>query len=221
MRNILIYGSSGHAKMIIDIVHLNKNYNITGFIDSYKSAGEIIYGYELLGDLNMLSSLIEKHNVFGIVIAIGDNNSRKNAHKKILSINSKIKFISLVHPSAILSESVILGKGSVIMADVVINADAMIGEFCILNTKASFGHDSTMREYSSLASGVVVAGNVRIGRCSAICLGAAIIQQVSIGKHTVVGAGSLVLKSIGDYKTVWGVPINTINDRKEDSKYLG
>ena len=78
-----------------------------------------------------------------------------------------------------------------------------------------------MEDFSSLASSVTIGGNVKIGLCSAICLKAAIIQNISIGNHTVIGSGSLVLKSIGDCKQAYGSPINTIKDRKPDSKYLG
>tara|TARA_R110002124_G_scaffold82180_1_gene215811 strand:+ start:15266 stop:15613 length:348 start_codon:yes stop_codon:yes gene_type:complete len=114
----------------------------------------------------------------------------------------------------------VIPKGVVIMPNAVVNANAKVGEFCILNTKSSLGHDSTMADFSSLASGAIVSGNVKIGLCSAICLRASIIQNVTIGNHTVIGAVSLVLKSIGDCKQAFGIPINTIKDREPDSKYL-
>jgi len=221
MKNILIYGASGHAKVIADIIIKNNNYKIKGFIDSFKPVNQDIYGYKIIGNLDALPELIKEHNIYGIVIGIGDNFTRRNAYKNIMKVAPNIEFISVIHPNATIANDVTISKGSVIMAGVVVNVDAKIGEFCILNTKSSLDHDSKMSDFSSLAPGVIVSGNVEIGTCSAICVSASIIQNVKIGDYTVVGAVSLVLKSIGDYKQAFGSPIHSIKDRKADSAYLG
>lgn len=221
MKNILIYGASGHAKMVVDNILKNNNYAIKGYIDSYKPLNEDIYGYKIVGNLDGLPNLIKEHNIHGIVIAVGDNSTRKKVYHKIMSIAPNLEFVPIVHPSAVLANDIVIPKGVVIMANVVVNANAKIGEFCILNTKSSLGHDSIMADFSSLASGVVIGGNVKIGFCSAVCIGVSITQNVTIGDYTVIGAASLVLKPIGDLKQAFGAPINTITDREPDSKYLG
>lgn len=221
MKNILIYGASGHARTILDIILKKEKYIVKGFIDSFKPLGEEIYGYQVIGNLETLPHLIKKHAIYGIIIAIGDNSTRIKAYETIKSINNKLKFISAIHPNAIIAKDVVIPQGTVVMAGVIINPNAKIGEFCILNTKACLEHDSTMADFSSLASAVTTGGNVSIGFASAICISATIIQNVCIGKHTVIGAASLVLNSIGDYKKAFGVPINTVTDRDSNSKYLG
>ena len=167
MKNILIYGASGHAKMIVDIVLKNNEYNVIGFVDSYKPINEDIYGYKIIGNLDHLPSLIKQHHIHGIVIGIGDNSTRQNAYQRIIKIAPTIEFVPVVHPTAVIANDVIVSKGAVIMPNVVINANAKVGEFCILNTKSSLGHDSTMANFSSLASGAIIGGNVKIGLCSA------------------------------------------------------
>lgn len=220
MNNIIIYGASGHSKMIIDIIHKTQSHKIIGFLDKYKTKGESINGYNVLGDLSALPQLIKSHNINGIVIGIGDNYTRKLSYEKIIKIAPDLKFVPVVHPTAILAEEIVVSDGTVIMAGVIVNANAKIGKFCILNTKSSLGHDSTMADFSSLASGSTVAGNVNIGECSAICIGTLIINNVDIGNHTVIGSGALVVHSIGDFKQAVGVPINLIKERSIDSKYL-
>ena len=221
MKNILIYGASGHAKMIVDIILKNKTYAIKGFIDSYKPIGNGIMSYKILGNLTHLPQLINELKIEGIVIAVGDNYSRLRAYEKITTIAPQLNFPSIIHSSAIIALDVTIGHGSVIMANSVINANSNVGIGCILNTASTFGHDSTLGDFSSLASGVTVGGNVHIGNSSAICLGASIIHNIIIGHNSVVGAGSLVLKPIADYKQAFGSPVNTIKERKADSKYLG
>ena len=221
MKNILIYGASGHAKMIVDIIQKDNKYIMKGFLDSYKPINEVVYGHSIIGDLSQLTRLIEELNIEGIVIGIGENSTREEAYHKIKKIAPNLKFVSIVHPSATIATDVSITKGTVIMANAVVNANAKLGRFCILNTASSLGHDCNMADFSSLASGATIAGNVQIGFCSAICLGATIIQNLEIGDNTVIGAGSLVLTSIGNNKTAFGAPIHTIKDRFPDSKYLG
>jgi sugar O-acyltransferase (sialic acid O-acetyltransferase NeuD family) len=220
MKNILIYGASGHSKMIVDIILKNKNYTIKGFIDSYKPINTEIYGYKIIATLDGLSELLLAQNIHSIVIGIGDNFLRKEAYQNIKKISPEIEFISVIHPNAILAHDTLIPEGTIIMAGAIINADSKIGKFCILNTKSSLGHDSIMSDFSSLASGATIGGNVQIGFCSAICIQGTIIQNISIGDYTVIGAGSLVLEDVGNYKKAFGHPINCINDREASSKYL-
>lgn len=220
MKNILIYGASGHAKMIVDVIEKNKSHNIMGFIDTYKPLGYQLNSYKVIGRLEDLKELTKSLNIEGIIIAIGDNFTRQKVFNNIKSILPKVQFETVVHPTATLAEDINIGEGSVIMAKAVINSGAKVGKFCIINTASTLGHDSVMSDFSSLASGVTVAGTVKIGICSAICLRSIIIQNVEIGNNTVIGAGSLVLQSIGDLKTAFGNPVKIIKDRKEGSKYL-
>ncbi|WP_369995359.1 acetyltransferase [Winogradskyella sp.] len=220
MKNILIYGASGHAKMIVDIILKNNTYNFIGFVDSYKPIGEDVYGYKVLGNLELLPSLINKFDIQGIVIGIGSNTTRLRAYKNIIDIAPDLEFVPIVHPTAVLANGVIIPEGTVIMPGAIVNADARVGRFCLLNTKSSLGHDSTMSDFSSLASGATIGGNVEIGFCSAICLSASVAQNTTIGNYTTIGACSLVLKPIGDHKLAFGVPINTIKDKKKSYKHL-
>lgn len=216
MKNIVIYGASGHAKMIVDIILKNNDYNLIGFIDSYKPVNSAVYGYKIIGNLDSLSVLIKKFNIEGIVIGIGDNDLRLSIYRSIKKIAPKIEFVPIVHPSAILAEDILVPEGAVLMAGTIVNANAKLGKFCLLNTKASLGHDSVMSDFSSLSSGVTIAGNVTIGFCSSICLSASVSQGITIGDHTIIGGASLVLKSIGDFKLAYGVPIHTEKDRTLD-----
>ncbi|WP_138940614.1 hypothetical protein [Aquimarina agarivorans] len=106
------------------------------------------------------------------------------------------------------------------MASVTVNIEAKIGEFCILNTGANFGHEGIMNDFSSLAPGVTVGGNVKIDMFSAICLGANIIHSVTIGMHSIVGSGALVNKDIENFKLAYGVPAKEIREVSVGEKYL-
>ena len=50
MKNIAIVGSSGHARVIIDIVQQEKKFNIVGLLDRFRNVGEHVLGYPILGN---------------------------------------------------------------------------------------------------------------------------------------------------------------------------
>ena len=220
MEKIIIIGASGHAKVITDIIEKNGQFEIFGFIDSFKKIGTNILGYQIIGDEDHIPYLMEKEGITKGIIAIGDNWERKKMFKKIKAINHSFDFISAIHPSASISNYSTIGRGVAVMAGTVINADAQVGDFSIVNTKASLGHDSILEKYSSLSSGVIVGGNVTIGKFTAISVGATIINNITIGKHTVIGAGAVVARNIGDFQVAYGIPAKFVQKRNKGDNYL-
>ncbi len=221
MKNILVFGASGHGSVVLDILEKSKEFRPVGFVDSYIKKGTKKYGYEVLGSEFDLLHLIERHRIFGGVVAIGDNWTRRRLVQLIQRMVPGFIFINAVHPSAILGRNVFLGHGNVIMPRVVINANSSIGDHCILNTGATLDHDGIMDEFSSLAPGVSCGGNFYLGQCSAVCLGANVIESIHIGSQSVVGAGSLVIDDIPDRVVVFGSPARIIRSRMEGEPYLG
>ena len=220
MDNILLIGASEHAKVVMDIIEKEGKYEIYGLIDTYKPAGEDVFGYKILGAEDMLVNLFKSGEVMGGIITIGDNWTRHEMAEKIKSTLPEFNFISAVHPSASIARGVTVGAGSVLMAGVVVNSDSKIGKFCILNTRASIDHDCVMGDFSSLAPGVITGGKVSIGAFSAISLGASIIHGLNIGEQTVVGAGAVVLEDIPDHSVAYGSPAKVIRKRETGEKYL-
>lgn len=221
IKNILIFGASGHAKVIIDIVEKQNVFNIVGLIDTYKKLGTNLGDYKVLGTEDDLPKIVSKYKIFGGIIAIGDNFSRMKIYERISEILPDFQFVTAIHPNAVISKKVMIGDGSVIMAGAIVNSNSFIGRHAILNTKSAVDHDCKIGDFSSIAPGATLGGNVEINIGSAISLGANVIENLSIGKHTVVGAGALVLKSIGDNEIAYGMPAKTVRQRKPSDKYLG
>lgn len=220
MENILIIGSSGHSKVIIDIVEKQGLYNIVGLIDSFKAAGEKTLDYQVIGTESDISMLASKYSVAGLIVAIGDNNSRAKVFENISENHPNLPFVRAIHPTASIGKGVTIGDGTAVMAGAVINSSCVIGQSCIVNTGASLDHDSIMEDYASLAPGVTTGGNCRIGTYSAVSLGANLRHGITIGKQTVIGAGSMVLKSVPDFTVAYGNPARIIRSRSQGDKYL-
>lgn len=220
MENIIIVGSSGHAKYTADIIEKEGKYKIIGLLDSFKKPGMVSFGYQIIGEIEDLPILIKKYSVKGGIIAVGDNWDRNQVCQKIRRTIPDFFFISAIHPSAILARNVNIGQGTVLGAGAIVSVDAQVGDFCILSTNSSLGHDGIMEDFSSIAPNSTIGGNVSIGTFSAISLGANIIEKISIGEHTVIGAGATVLKDIGSYSVAYGIPAKVIRSRSKGDKYL-
>lgn len=219
MDNIVVIGSSGHAKVVIDIVEREGRYKIAGLLDRYRKVGEQTLGYPVFGQGGDLPQLTTRHALKGAIVAIGDNFIRSKEAARVREVCPDLPFVSAIHPKASIAKSVSVGEGSVIMAGAAMNPCCSIGRFCVLNTNSSLDHDSVMEDFSSLAPRAATGGNCRIGAYSAVGIGAVLINGILVGEHTVIGAGSTVLTNIDSFKVAYGTPAKAIRDRKPGDKY--
>ena len=184
--HILVIGSSGHAKVVLDILEKEGRFRVVGLIDSFRPAGETSFGYEILGSEAELAALARTHAVRGCLVAVGDNWKRSLVVENVRAFAPELEFITAVHPSAQIARGVTVGRGVAIMAGAVINSDCRVGDFCLINTNASLDHDGVMDDFSSLAPNATAGGNVQIGAFSAVSLGASIVHRRRVGGHSVV-----------------------------------
>lgn len=220
MQNIVIFGASGHGSVVLDCIEKEAKYKVVGFVDSFKKKGTEVNGYEVLGSEYDLPLLTDKYQIYGGIVAIGDNWTRNLVVDRILKIVPEFEFVSAVHPNAQVGKDVQIGRGSVVMPGVTINANAIIANHCILNTNSSLDHDGFMNNFSSLAPNVCVGGNFILGKGSAICLGTNVIENITVGEHSVVGAGSLLVGNVSDCVVVYGAPAKIIRKRIPSEPYL-
>lgn len=220
MENIVIVGSSGHAKVVIDVVRREGRYNVFGLLDRFRCVGDSTLGCPVLGAEEDLPGLIKIHDLRGVLVAIGDNYVRSRVVERVRQISPNLPFVSVVHPMASIAEDVSIGEGTVVMSGVSISPCSEVGRFCILNTGSSLDHDSVMGDFASLAPGATTGGNCRIGEFSAVGIGAVLIHGACVGEHAVIGAGAVVIKPIEAMSVAYGVPAQTVRYRKQGDRYL-
>ena len=191
---MLIYGSGGHAKVVLDCIKANKRF-IDGVFDDFTDEKEFLK-YPILGKYNP-DNLLE----IPIIIAVGNNKIRKE-----LSISLNHKFEKIVHPSAIVSQYSGVGEGSVIFHNSVIQAGSVIGKHCIINTSATIDHDNELADFVHISPNATLSGTVKVGEGTWIGSNATIVNNITIGKWCVIGAGAVITKDIPDHSLVVGNP---------------
>jgi sugar O-acyltransferase (sialic acid O-acetyltransferase NeuD family) len=195
-------------------------YHVAGLVDSVRSAGELVFGYVILGAEKDFAALAQKCGCNKVIVAIGDNYQRQAASERLVAAVPELQFVSTVHPSAVVSKRATLGRGCVLMAGVIINAGTVLADGCLVNTRASIDHDCQLSAFSSVAPGAVLAGAVRVGVRTSIGLGATVRQGVAIGPDTVIGAGATVTRDIPDLVVAYGLPCEVVSGRGMGDPYL-
>lgn len=206
MEKILVVGAGGHARVIVDILRQNDEYEVAGLIDS--DASKSFWGIPVLGGDNDLTKICQMGEIKYAFVALGDGRLREKVTKKVLSAGFKL--VNVVSQNAIVSKHVQLKKGIAIMPGAVINADVKIENGCIINTNSSVDHEGYIGEYTHIAPGCAISGKVRIGKHCLLGTGSRVIDQVYIGDDTIVGAGAVVVRNLQGSCTAVGVPAKII-----------
>lgn len=107
-----------------------------------------------------LDSLLFDRDTDKFIIGIGDNRTRYN----IVQQYPDLPFVTLVHPRAVVDDSVIIGHGTWIGCNAVLNVGSRIGNHCIINTRASVDHHCAVDDFAHLAPNTTMCGNVKIGK---------------------------------------------------------
>lgn len=189
MRNLIIFGAGGHAKVIVDIA-IKNGYEIAGFLDDNDDISEVI-SFKRLGKISDCEKYKDTH-VFAI--GIGNNAVRKNIYEKYSDLN----YVTLIHPTASIGLNVEIGKGTVVMPMTVVNACATIGEFCVVNSGVVVEHDCTVSDFTLLASNSTLCGGVKVGSEVWIGAGSSVKTLVEICDKAIIENGVVVTRNINE-----------------------
>lgn len=136
-KNLLIVGAGGHGKVVLDIAKSMECYNEIAFLDDKNEIGKEILDCQIIGTTKDLALFKDKFK--DIAIAIGNNDVRVSIGHEAIKMGYNLPIIS--HKSSIISSYSSIGKGTVIMPNVVINTGSKVGELVILNTGSIIEHD--------------------------------------------------------------------------------
>lgn len=197
-KNVVVLGASGHAHVIADVVSAMGD-KVVAFLDDDQHN-------------NVRSGSISDYVKFKnaeFIIGIGNADIRES-----LANSLNVKWFTAIHPSAIISPSAVLGKGTVVMPNAVINARAVIGNHCIINTGAIVEHNNIISDYVHISVGAKLGGNVKIGKKSWVGIGATVVNNIDICENCILGAGAVIIHDLKESGTYVGVPAKKIIEKK-------
>jgi sugar O-acyltransferase (sialic acid O-acetyltransferase NeuD family) len=204
VKRLAILGASGHGKVLADIAESCDWSEVVFFDDAWPSLSANGH-WAVAGTSDTLVGCLKDFS--GVIVAIGNNEIRAEKLRWLAGLSAPL--ITLIHPSAIISQYAQLGVGTVVMPGVVVNVSASIGDGVILNTSCNVDHDCVIGSCAHISPGARLAGGVRVGDQSWIGIGASVKQLVTIGHNVTVGAGAAVVSNLPDGGTAVGVPAVT------------
>jgi sugar O-acyltransferase (sialic acid O-acetyltransferase NeuD family) len=220
MKNIVIFGSGGHAKVILnEILDFKSKYNFIGFVDNSKKVGTNIVRINKKNFKIIDLKTIKIKNLYG-VIGIGDNYLRYKNYKLLIDQFESIKWQTIISRKSIIKSNVNIGSGSVILANSFIGSGSEIKEHCIINSSTSIDHDNKLESFTSTGPGVITGGNVNLKKFSHLGIGCIVKNNIRIDENVICGGKSFINKNCKKNSVYYGVPSKFIKSRKLGQKYL-
>lgn len=209
-QRLLVVGAGGFAREIAwlaeEIASDGEPIEVAGFADDRDHvAGATLNGYPVV----KFSEAIDRLRPDAFVVAVGSPAIREQLVTRAEALS--LQPVTLVHPTVRRSRFVDLGRGTVICAGCILTTNIRIGAYVQVNLDCTIGHDAVLEDYATLAPGVHVSGQVRVGRGSYLGTGATVINgtadaQLIVGEGAVVGAAACVIGAVDSGATVVGVP---------------
>ncbi len=196
---IILVGAGGHCRSCIDVIEQEDRFEIMGIVDKAKQdESSAVMGYPLIGtddDLQVLRK--ECDNALVTVGQIKSPTVRIRLYERLKELGFELPRI--VSPLAYVSRHTEIGEGTVVMHRATVNAGAMVGSNCILNTCSLVEHDASIGNHVHLSTGAVVNGDSSVGSRSFIGSGATVVHGITLPEQSFVRAGQLVV-SERDYR---------------------
>lgn len=206
MRNIIIIGGGGHAKVLIDLIKTIKNFKIVGIVDPKIKKGKSINGVKVLGDDKILISLKRK-GIKCLALGIGSEGNNHKRYKIWKNLKKKgFSFPVLIHKDSFTSKNIKVGQGSQIFNKSVVNAGSKIGEISVINTSTIIEHDCKIGNNVFTGTRATLCGGVTVEDNSFIGAESCILPKVKIKKNVLIAAKALVNKDLKNNIKVKGIP---------------
>ncbi len=208
---LILIGGGGHCKSCIDVIEQEEKYEIKGILDSKELKGTLIGTYQILGNDDLLPELILKGYYF--LIAIGQIKSAV-ARKNIFDLlkRSEANIATVISPRAYVSNTSIIGKGTIVLHGTIINAYSEIGNNCIINSMSLIEHDAKIGDHVHISTGALINGACTLGNNCFIGSRSVIINNTTISDDIIIGAGSVVVSDILSPGTYVGNPAKKLKD---------
>lgn len=210
MKHLIIIGVGVLSDIVYEYALKSNSYNkdwvFKGYLYGDNDSHDDIVKKAPIAKINQYE--IQPDDVF--VCSYFDTNNREEACRALLMKGAE--FVNVVHPSANIFSSAVLGVGNVIGAFVTISANATIGNMNMIQDHCNIGHDSTIEDYNHLFVNSVLCGNNKIASMSSLYTCSLLYPGIRVGDSAVVSAGSVVMRHVKDGTTVMGNPAKKIEN---------
>lgn len=206
---IILVGGGGHCRSCIDVIETENRFKIAGILDIPEKVGKHVLKYRIIGADKDIPKLVKEYSNFLITLGqIKSANIRVRIFDILKGLGANLPVI--ISPKTHISVYSSIGQGSIVMHDVILNANAVVGDNCIINSKALIEHDAVVGSNTHISTGAIVNGDCYVGNNCFIGSGVTLANNISIADNVIIGAGSYVAKDIDDQGVYMGYPARKV-----------
>ncbi|MEU3778062.1 acetyltransferase [Streptomyces sp. NPDC032472] len=155
--------------------------------------GKEVDGVPVLGGSDLVHELPEA----AVVVCVGSPRDYAVRARLVRRLGLPAsRYATVVHPTAAVSASSVLGPGSVLLAHCALTAAVRVGAHVAVMPHTVLTHDDTVADFATLASGVRLGGGVRVERGAYVGAGALVREYTTVGAWSLTGMGSTVLADV-------------------------
>lgn len=213
MKNLLIVGARGFGREVYSLAKqchgYKKDFIIKGFLDDDQSALEGFENYPPI-ICSVEDYQVEESDLF--IIALGAVAYKKKYSELVIQKGGA--FISLVHPTSIINDNVIIGEGVIIGQYSTISNNVVIGNHVTVQNFSAFGHDVKTGDYCSFGAFTFLGGFVEIEELVTLHPRSSVLPHKKVKRGAIVGAGSVVIRNVLENVTVHGNPATILFSEK-------
>jgi sugar O-acyltransferase (sialic acid O-acetyltransferase NeuD family) len=184
---IAIVGAGGYGRVALDVLLAGGlGDRVLGFYDDAHAAiPERVRGYPVLGDVEMLKSMLSIEPVH-VIVAITDNTARLRVANSLRVLGGQ--FFTAIHPLAYVSSVATIEGGCVLTAGVAVHPDTAVGSHCFLGSGSVVDRDAEVGAGSWISAGAVVGSGARVGARAVLGPNSSVGRKASVGADADVGA---------------------------------
>ena len=141
-KGLLIIGAGGHGKVVKEISEA-LGYARIAFLDDNCT--------EAIGKIADSKAFVDEYQE--AFVGIGNNKFRGELLKRLEQEGFDIPV--LIHPTAYISKTAQIGKGTVVEPKAIVNANSRVGVGCIISVGAIVDHDTVLEDCVHVNAGAI------------------------------------------------------------------
>lgn len=148
-KSLLIIGAGGHGKVVKEVAEA-VGYDKIAFLDDNSA--------ESVGKIADSKQFVQEYQA--AFVGIGNNKFRNELLQRLEQEGYEIPI--LLHPTAYISKTAVIGKGTVVEPKAIVNANSRVGLGCIISVGAIVDHDVVLEDCVHVNAGAICKAGSRI-----------------------------------------------------------
>lgn len=197
---LILFGSGGFAREVAAWMRARAMpFDLLGFLDDEKPTYPRVLG--------PIQGHVPRPDAYYLT-CFGDGRARHATRTRFQGRGAR--FATLIAPDVMAATTLANTTNSIFLGACSISSEVELGDDVLVQGFAVVGHDVSVGSGVTISSHAFIGGNARLESFCTIHPHAVVLPHVRIGEGAVVGAGSVVIKDVASYTTVFGSPAKVI-----------